>query len=240
MTKINAHTEHDKQGVWGRARPRGARLAAAAAGAALLLLPAWAAAQERPVGTQYRADDDHPRVKFDVRAGGAFAAGQLSDITDPGFTAGLGIGFQLSPRVALRADGDASFLGQVDDEEFEQGLEDFFGADFTLWHYNAGLQFNLTDPRTPGPSFQLGIGAGATTMEPGDDAPDLSSNTNFTAHGALTVGTRPSENVNIFLRGKSYAIFMQDDAFIDNGLEDAFDDIWWSFPVQLGVEIAVP
>ncbi len=233
------HTDEKRKRASRAARPRGALAAVAAAGTALLLLPVWAAAQERPVGTQYRTDDD-PRVKFDVRAGGTFPAGQLSDISDPGFTAGLGIGFHLTPRVALRADGDASFLGQVDDQDFGEGLEDFFGADFTLWHYNAGIQFNLTDPRTPGPSFQVELGAGATTMEPGDDAPDLSSNTSFTAHGGLTVGTRPSDNVNLFLRGKTYAIFLQDDAFVDNGLTDAFDDVWWSFPVQLGVEIAVP
>lgn len=231
--------------------PWGSAAAGLIAIAALAVAPAFATAQE-PVPPDERDDRwdddvvvvDHERgFSFDARAGTSLPAGDLNDLADPGFGAGLGLAFHLSPQFALRLDGDMSRLSEVDADEFEEGVEDFFEGDLNLWHYGGGLQFNLADPRRSSWDFLVMLGAGATTIDPNQPtAPDpqvQGQTTRFTANGGVRVGTRPAENVGIFLRGTSYAIFLQDDDFVDGDLEQATRDMWWAFPVQLGVELAI-
>lgn len=211
----------------------------------MMLLPASTAAQERPVPAepiQPRAET--PTVKFDARAGAAFPAGDLADVADPGFTAGLGVGFFLSPRVVLRLDGDMSRLSDLNGNDFQQDVGDFFEGNLNLWHYNGGVEFNLVDPRTRNFDVLLSLGAGATTIDPNQPAdPELEAfgtRTRFTANGSIGFGTRLGDNVGIQLRGTTYAIFLNDDDFLSGDLEEATRDMWWSFPVQLGVGIALP
>lgn len=177
---------------------------------------------------------DRQVFKFEVRGGAAFPAGDLGDVSDPGISAGLGLGFLITPRLALRADGDVSLLSEPDAlEELE--------ADITLWHYGGGLEYNFADPRRSNTSFLVGLGAGATTIDPEEEAAigvEGETETSFTANGSVGIGFG-GENVSFLIRGRAYAIFVEPVEVVD-GVQEDDTDIWWVFPLQAGLEFRLP
>lgn len=230
---------------------RSAAIAVAAAGGLLLASePAQAQEREERIEVEREVEvrrqvtvRDYNRFRIDLRAGGTFPTADLANSVDPGFGPGLGLAFALGPRIALRLDGDVSLLRELDGPGDDAAR--FFQSDVTLWHYGAGLEVDALDPLADW-FLRLGLGAGATTIDPktpGDQPPGVEGSgteTRFTTNGALTVGFRASDRVGIFLRGKTYMVFVDSEQFEDgDGLAQELDDLWWIFPVQLGVEIGV-
>lgn len=221
---------------------------ALAAGAFLLAAPGQAQAQmETDDADDY--DTVEQRLSFDGRAGVAVPAGDLADFTDPGFNAGLGVAYRIHPRVALRADGDVNLLQGIGDEEQDGVIDDVFASDVRLWQYNGGVQVYFVKPEETGFRFTGSLNAGATTIDPegmeGEQTPGVEgtgTETRFSTGAALTLGYQATENIDIFLRPKTSATFLQQDDF--EGDPDApeaaeLSDTWWVFPLTAGVQVDV-
>jgi len=86
--------------------------------------------------------EEDPGWTIDGRGGIAVPAGDLADLAVEGVgpTFGLGVGYYVHPRVALRIDGDVDFLSG------DEGTGGATGPDITLFHYNAGAEVELTRP----------------------------------------------------------------------------------------------
>lgn len=213
--------------------------------AGALLFADGTEAQQQPEG-QFTVPDDRITVK--ARSGAAIPTGNLGDIVDTGFNAGLGIGIPLAERVRFTLSGDVSLLSEVDsDGEFGEGeVRQFFDDGLRLWSYGGGLEFDLTDPATSDLAVMLSAGAGATTIDPettltGTGIEAFDSRTRFSANGGVELGFEASENVGLFLGAETRAIFLRSDDFeptTDDGdtLADQVDDAWWTFPVRAGIQ----
>jgi hypothetical protein len=197
----------------------------AAFAALILILPADASAQGR--------------FSFDAQGGIAVPAGDLADFTEVGPAFGGGIAYWFSPRLAVRADVDASLLKGKDAEG--TGPE---GPDATLLHYNAGLQFNLTNPETTPWSFGVNVGAGASTLDV-DDVPMVLidfSETYFALNGGLGIGDDVSDNFAICLDGQWYLSFTdEEDTAVFNDINSDVDPDGFGtasdIPLTLGIRI---
>lgn len=218
-----------------------------AAVAAVVLLLGWSGV----AGAQMV--EDQRQASLEIRAGAAIPGSDLADQFDPGFSAGLGIGFPFAERARLILGGDVGFLSEVvRDEELGTGeIRQFFEGDLRLWHYGGDLEVDLTDPDRSGVSFTLRGGLGATTIDPerirtvvGGQEPvvtETESRTRFTANGGLGLGFPLSDGVDLLLGGKAYAIFMSEDDFeVEEAVEEQFENIWWSFPVHLVIRFRTP
>lgn len=197
--------------------------------------------------------EDESQSTFEVRAGAAIPGSDLADRFDPGFSAGLGVGFPLADQFRLVAEGDVGFLSDVvRDAEVGTGeARQFFEGDLRLWHYGAGLEADLTNPDRSDASVVLQGGLGATTIDPeqirietgGQDpvVQESETRTRLTANGGLAVGLGLSEGVDLMLDGRAYAIFLEEQDFeLEETLEDTVGDIWWSFPVQVALRFRAP
>lgn len=151
--------------------------------------------------------DEDPGWTIDGRGGIAVPAGDFADlaIDDVGPTFGLGVGYYVHPRVALRIDGDVDFFSG---DELAGGAT---GPDITLFHYNAGAEVELTPPGASPWDVTANVGAGATTWDTDSftvgTASDEVSETYFTANGGLKVGYDVHRNVNVFVGGQWYLQF---------------------------------
>lgn len=214
-----------------------------------LLLADGADAQQQPGEQQFTVPDERVTVK--ARSGATVPAGNLGDITDAGFNAGLGVGIPLADRVRFTLFGDVSLLSEIDtDGEFGEGeVEQFFDDGLRLWSYGGGLEFDLTDPATSDFSMMLSAGAGATTIDPQTTltGPDtefqpFDTETRFSADAGVELGYQASENVGLFLGADTRAIFLNSDDFepvegdAGDELSDQIDNTWWAFPLRAGIQ----
>lgn len=205
-------------------RQRMSAIMATAVGAAMLLLglPGGAAAQAV----------DRPWV-LEGRGGISVPAGELADVFDVGPSFGVGVGYRVHERVTLRVDGDVGLLNGAD---LATGAE---APDTRLWHYNGGVEFEITEPNRSPWSLTANLGAGATTISGDDFAAPLTnpvtgetvddfSETYFTANGGLRVGYAVSPSLDVFAGGQWYLAFAdEDDTAVYSVLSpseiDAFD-----------------
>jgi hypothetical protein len=100
-----------------------------AALALLLILPGRTAAQHQ--------------WSFQGRAGLALPLGDLADFQDIGPSFGVGAAYWLNDRFAVRGDFDIDLLSGADAELFGQSVS---FEDITLYHYNAGVEYDLLPP----------------------------------------------------------------------------------------------
>lgn len=190
--------------------------------AALAVLALSAAAPARAQTTV-----DSPKWTVDGRAGVGIATGDLADlpIDDVGPTFGVGIGYYLSPRIAIRADGDLEiFSGEAAASPTNGAGE---APDLNLWHYNAGLEVELTRPGASAWDVTANVGGGATTMDAGD------TETNFTANGGLKLGYDVSRAANVFVGGQWYLQFVDEEGDTTQDSSDTLSSI----PLYAGLKL---
>lgn len=180
------------------------------------------------------------RFRVDGHGGVVLPTGDLADSHDAGPTAGIGLAYQIHPRIALRADGSIDWLQTA---ELATGVNT---PDLRLWHYNAGVEFDLLPERIDNWSLTTNVGAGATTFdmdelqltnEVGSDF----SQTYFSVNGGAEVGYNVNRNLEFFLGAQTNVMFAdeQDSAFLsDLGSEvDGFGTVV-SLPIYAGASFS--
>ncbi|MFW6192310.1 MAG: hypothetical protein ACOC83_02395 [Gemmatimonadota bacterium] len=209
--------------------------AAAAAAFFLLMLPGDAAAQAA-----------NGSWVLEGRGGISVPAGDLADVFDVGPSFGAGIGYRVHPRVTLRADGDVAILSGNDDLATP-------APDTRLWHYNGGVELELTRPGASPWDLTVNLAGGATTFS-GDDFTETVTNpvtgesvtdfseTYFTANGGLKVGYDVTRRINVFVGGQWYLAFTdEDDTAVYSALNpeiEAFDTAS-EIPIVVGLKAKI-
>lgn len=180
----------------------------AALGAAVLLALGTAAP-----GAAQGMDDS--KWSVDGRAGVTVPTGDLADlnVSDVGPAGGLGIGYEVHPRVTITADGAFELLpgdspaGGSDSSPAGDAL----APDLRLYHYNAGVEVELTPPETGRFDVTANVAGGATTWDTDEFTANGTraelSETYLTANGGLEAGYRVSRSVNAFVGGQWYMQF---------------------------------
>lgn len=170
---------------------------------------------------------------LDLYAGVALPTGRLNDLTSPGFSGGLGLGYLFGRSVGIRADFAGEWLsGQEPAVSLPDLDPDLLGRDVNLYHYDASIMLNATDTRRTNWIVAFDAGAGATTIQfRGDEADRPDSETRFTIPVGFGVGYLVSETVGVFLRGRWYLMFTDDSRFGGS--------TWSSFPIWGGFGIRV-
>ena len=177
-------------------------------------------------------------LEIEVRGGVASAVEELNHYTDPGAIVGVGIGWRLSDRLALWADGDLEVMS-----------EDLAGTvvlpSTYLWHTHGGLELGLVQSDTSPWYVQAKGGAGATIMdterffEGGDDF----LHTYFSVSGGLRIGYRYSERVDVGVLGQAFVTFAEETETAElaglSPLLTAFDQAV-SFPAQAFLRLRMP
>lgn len=180
---------------------------------------------------------------IDARGGVAVPAGDLSDAVDVGPTFGLGIAYRVHPRVSIRVDGDLDIYSGAD---LQTGAGTFELPDLNLWHYNAGVGIELTEPGASRWDVTANLGAGATTFDgdafttSGGTTVEGLSETYFTANGGLKFGYDVHPNVNVYAGGQWYLAFTdeEDTAGLTGGTGQGEGlDTASSLPLTLGVKL---
>lgn len=167
-----------------------------------------------PADASAQAVDD-PWV-IEGRGGISVPAGDLADVYDVGPSFGAGIGYRVHPRVTLRLDGDVSILGGAD---LTTGAE---APDTRLWHYNGGVEVELTPPAESRWGVTLNLAGGATTFASDDFAEPLTNpatgesvtdfaNTYFSGNGGLKVGYAVSPSVDVYVGGQWHLAFTDEE-----------------------------
>ncbi len=149
------------------------------------------------------------------RAGIAIPAGDLSDVQDLGPSFGAGAAYWFRDRLAVRADLDVDLLSGADNPlggEFE---------DITLYHYNAGVEYDLMPPGQSQWKVHANAGIGATTSDS-----DAASETDFSLNGGAKVGYAVTPRVHVFGGARAYVIFA--------------DETIYSIPIHGGVRVLLP
>lgn len=146
------------------------------------------------------------QVALDGQGGVAVPLGQLGEFTDPGASLGAGISVWLGPRVAVRGDFDLNALKGKPSSGPGPAA-----PDVTLFHYNAGLQLLLTNPRTSRWEVALNAAAGGATLDSdefqGGQGETVEFKETYVAlNGGLGIGYRIAPNLTIFLDGQWYAV----------------------------------
>ena len=173
---------------------------------------------------------------FDARAGIAVPAGDLSDLLGTGPAFGVGVAYSLSPRVALRLDGELEILGK------DEG-----GDEARLWHYTAGLGVELTNPDARTISIAAIVAAGGTSFNtrlglrllPGGELPERLPllQTSFTLATGLRVAGRVSDKLKVFLDAGWRLMLVNADARENQfGRTEGFDEVS-SFPITAGLAV---
>ncbi len=183
------------------------------------------------------------RLSLEGRGGIAVPAGDLANLQDVGPSIGVGLVYQLSPRVSLRLDGDVDFLSGVDADG--SGLE---APDLNIYHYTAGLEVKLLDSEASPWHLDANVGAGASTLDFDDftvaGTPIDFTETYFTATGGLKLAYAVSRNVDVFLGGQAFLLFTdEDDTAVFSALRSDIDpngfDNAWTFPITAGLRIGL-
>ena len=176
------------------------------------------------------------RIGFEGRAGLGLPAFDLADRAQAGPAVGLDLTYALGERVALVFGGDVEFL-----EGAELEGSDLAFQDLTAWHYGAGVEAQLLDPRTTYWRLRTGAGAGASTY----DADGGEARTTFSLFGSLELGYEVSTEADLFLGVKSWLSPVEERITIAEALRapqvfppaDPLVGVGtaWSFPVSAGV-----
>lgn len=176
------------------------------------------------------------RVGFEARVGVGLPAFDLADRTDGGPAVGLDLGYRLTERVTLRAGGDVEFLEGATVEGTDLAL-----ADVTAWHYGAGVEAQLLDPRYTYWRLSTGAGLGGSTY----DAEGGGSRSAFSLYGSLELGYAVSAEADLFVGVRSWLGFAGQEAAGDDPPVDptfppsdplaGVDSPAWSFPVMAGL-----
>lgn len=156
-----------------------------------------------------------PPIDFDAAGGIGFALGDLGDVVDgagPAFD--VGVNFGLSERVMLRLHGGAELYKGID-LGAPLGNEGINELEVDLIHFHGGGFFWITPPEEGQVSVSLAGTAGLTNFNVprfatsvGTDAIEFeASELYFSATGGLSVGYAVHEQVDLFLDGKLYAVF---------------------------------
>lgn len=181
--------------------------------------------------------DDERRFSFDAEGGLAIPATDLSEIADPGPTFGAGIGYALTDRFSLRADGDIALLEGKEIEDPTPVL-----PDLNLYHYNAGVALDVAPPTSPW-EVAVNVAGGATTIDGEEiieDGPaETLSETYPAVNGGVSVGYDVTRNFNLYLGGQWYMTFADEEdteAIADATGEEPFD-LLSSVPLVAGLEV---
>lgn len=183
---------------------------------------------------------DQKRFRVDGHGGVVLPTGDLADSHDVGPTAGIGLAYRIHPRIALRADGAIDWLQTA---ELSNGVTT---PDLRLWHYNAGVEFDMLPQRIEHWSLTTNVGAGATTFDMdelqlmGETGADFSE-TYFSVNGGAEVGYNVNRYLEFFLGAQTNVMFAdeQDTAFLnDVGSElDGFGTVV-SLPIYAGASFS--
>ena len=85
---------------------------------------------------------------LDLYAGVALPTGRINDLTSPGFSGGLGLGYILNRTVGIRADFAGEWLNRQEPDVPLPDLDsDLFDRDVNLYHYDASVMLHAIDPR---------------------------------------------------------------------------------------------
>ncbi|HKK27345.1 MAG TPA: hypothetical protein VKB18_04630 [Gemmatimonadota bacterium] len=197
-----------------------------------LLLPGPARAQ---VGTAVSVARN---LSVEGRAGIGVPAGNLSDMEDAGFSAGLGVSYRLADRIRVRADGDLeTLLGKPR----PTGLAAY--PDLKLYHYGAGVDVELLRPILIPWRITAGVGAGATTfafddLTSGGVTVSPDKKTYLSTTGFARVGYSPMPLVDVFVQARAYLMFTSPEDFQAVGGD--IGDTTWSVPLQGGIALHLP
>jgi len=189
--------------------------------------------------THAQSTDDAPGWTFDGRGGISVPAGDLADLPiEVGPSFGAGVGYYVTPRVAIRGDGSVELFSG--DDLAGGGT----GPDITLWHYNAGVEVELTQPGAGPWDVTANVAGGATTWDTDrftsgtGTSDDLE--TYFTANGGLKAGYDVTPSVNVFVGGQWYLQFTDEEdtralASLTPDLSEGFDTAS-TVPLYAGIE----
>ncbi len=167
---------------------------------------------------------------LDAYAGVGIPASGVKDIAKTGFSGGIGGGYLFNRYLGIRADIAGEWLKGKESGITLPIIPENPGVfpDTRLYHYDAAVMFNLTEPSMRSWIFAIDAGAGVTTVQfSGSDSPD--SKTVFTIPAGLAVGYKVSGQVGLFVRGRWYLMFV--------GKEDFNTSTWSTFPIWLGIGI---
>ena len=169
----------------------------------------------------------------DLYAGVGLPTGALSDLAKPGFSGGLGLGYVFGRAIGVRADFAGEWLKAEDPIAIPTILdfdENLFGRDVRLYHYDAAITLNATNPRSSNWIAVIDIGAGATTINlRGDEQDRPEPTTRFTIPVGIGIGYLVAKQVAVFLRGRWYLMFTDSATFGGS--------TWSSFPIWGGIGI---
>jgi hypothetical protein len=201
--------------------------------AAMLGAAALALGSSSPGSAQVGTAVDVARnLSVEGRAGMGIPAGDLANVEDPGFTAGLGVSYRVANRLRIRADGDLeTLLGAL-----PTGASATYD-DLKLWHYGAGLELELLQPIIVPWRISAGVGAGATTWKFDQSS---SKKTYFTTSGFVRGAYHPNPMVDLFVQARAYLMFTSSQDFASLGQPSPIGDKAWSFPLTGGVAIHLP
>jgi hypothetical protein len=145
-------------------------------------------------------------LSTELRGGSSIPAGDLDEVTDAGGLVGVGIGWNYNSRIALRVDGDFEFLNE--DRAGSVTLPRTY-----LWHFQGGVELNVTNPESSTWRVRAKGGAGVTVYDTkrltpgGDDFVD----TNFSASGGLSLGRMVTDWLEVGGFGKVSVVFTDKD-----------------------------
>lgn len=198
---------------------------------ATLLLPAGVDAQERGDWS------------IDGSAGVGVPGGDLGNLWETGANVAFGIGYEVHPRVDLRANWSGDFLTVDGDREL--GELDEAVPDLDIFHYTAGVEVQVTPPTDSPWDITVNADAGAATLNSlnfpegpleGEDF----SETYFTTNGGVKVGYQVSSSLDLFTRAQAHLVLTDEedtDLFtLSPELEEGFDTAV-TYPIQLGARL---
>lgn len=188
------------------------------------------------------------------RGGIGLGLGDVSELTEPGPTFGLELGYWLDDRLAVTVGGDAT-LFQGEDQDPSEGIA-IDVPDIRMFHYTAGLQVRATPHDNPF-AVRFGGGVGATTIdtdqfpaaflaglplgvEPPEDGEFHTTEPTF--QGNLSVGYDVSPRFSIFAGTRPYVALTdrQETQFFHEAVA-AVDvrgfNTAWDLPVHAGVRV---
>ena len=157
---------------------------------------------------------------FDGGAGIAIPIGDLANVSSSGASFTLGASYFLNPRLALRADGGMSLLGEGSNTTIDPELQ--------VWNFLGGIEYHLADP-TGDLLFAFDLEAGGATFDSNiftvSDYPTVGSTTSgnfsqtvFAAQGGLKLGynfARYEETgvpmATIFINADFHLMFLSED-----------------------------
>lgn len=170
---------------------------------ALLLAPGAARGQEPPQGIG---------LSFQGLVGIGSPKGDLGKTTQDGVLLGFGIGYRVSPRVSLRLDGAYDALkpngSPLRSTATKNRLGGTYGPRTNLWHYMAGVQFELTPPDRYRWHVSVLAEAGGTYIDEMGSATIAPARSHeLTTYGGAQVGYDLSSNLTAFGTAGAYFIF---------------------------------